>query len=292
MPAKNKNVAREWFNTIFYGALIAIVFRSLLLEPFNIPSGSMIPTLHVGDHIFVEKWAYGYSRYSFPFGSWNLWRGRFWATEPKVGDVIVFRNPVNQSQDYVKRLIGIPGDKIQMMDGRLYINGKMVERKDARPYIVATLPKSMRSVGYYRDNMSIKGNKIWVDNQPADFNYTIEYKSDDFCNMYSGACGVFNATEYTEVLPNGVSHSIIEFTDSAPLDNTPEFTVPENHLFFMGDNRDNSNDSRGDVSFVSRDNVLGQVWFIWYSHNYYAPMLSLWSWGNKMRWDRFGMGVN
>lgn len=292
MPAKNKNVAREWFNTIFYGALIAIVFRSLLLEPFNIPSGSMIPTLHVGDHIFVEKWAYGYSRYSFPFGSWNLWRGRFWAIEPKVGDVIVFRNPVNQSQDYVKRLIGVPGDKIQMMDGRLYINGKMVERKDARPYIVATLPKSMRSVGYYRDNMSIKGNKIWVDNQPADFNYTIEYKPDDFCNIYSGACGVFNATEYTEVLPNGVSHSIIEFTDSAPLDNTPEFTVPENHLFFMGDNRDNSNDSRGDVSFVSRDNVLGQVWFIWYSHNYYAPMLSLWSWGNKMRWDRFGMGVN
>ena len=112
MPAKNKNVAREWFNTIFYGALIAIIFRSLLLEPFNIPSGSMIPTLHVGDHIFVTKWSYGYSRYSFPFGSWKLWNGRFWATEPEVGDVIVFRNPINESQDYVKRLIGKPGDKI------------------------------------------------------------------------------------------------------------------------------------------------------------------------------------
>ena len=292
MPAKNKNVAREWFNTIFYGALIAIVFRSFLLEPFNIPSGSMIPTLHVGDHIFVTKWTYGYSRYSFPFGSWKLWNGRFWATEPSVGDVVVFRNPVNQSQDYVKRLIGTPGDKIQMKGGRLYINGKIVERKDERPYIVATLPKSMRSVGYYRDNMSIKGNKIWIDNQPAPFNYTIEYKPDGFCHMYNGACGVFEATEYTEVLPNGVEHSIREFTDNAPLDNTPEYTVPDGHLFFMGDNRDNSNDSRGDVSFVSRDNVLGRVWFIWYSHNYYAPMLSVWSWNNKMRWNRFGMGIN
>ena len=292
MPAKNKNVAREWFNTIFYGALIAIVFRSFLLEPFNIPSGSMIPTLHIGDHIFVTKWTYGYSRYSFPFGSWNLWDGRFWATEPTVGDVIVFRNPVNQSQDYVKRLIGVPGDTVQMIDGRLHINGKMVERKDARPYIVATMPKSMRSVGYYRDNMSIKGNKIWIDNQPAPFNYTIEYKSDDFCNMYAGACGVFEATEYTEVLPNGVEHSIIEYADNAPLDNTPAFTVPAGHLFFMGDNRDNSNDSRADVSFVSRDNVLGRVWFVWYSHNYYAPMLAFWSWGNKMRWGRFGMGID
>ena len=292
MPAKNKNIVREWFNTIFYGALIAIIFRSFLLEPFNIPSGSMIPTLHIGDHIFVEKWSYGYSRYSFPFGSWNLWDGRFWATEPEMGDVIVFRNPVNQSQDYVKRLIGTPGDKIQMKGGRLYINGKIVERKDERPYIVATLPKSMRSVGYYRDNMSIKGNKIWIDNQPAPFNYTIEYKPDGFCHMYNGACGVFEATEYTEVLPNGVEHSIIEFTDNAPLDNTPEYTVPDGHLFFMGDNRDNSNDSRGDVSFVSRDNVLGRVWFIWYSHNYYAPMLSVWSWNNKMRWNRFGMGIN
>ena len=292
MPAKNKNVAREWFNTIFYGALIAIIFRSFLLEPFNIPSGSMIPTLHVGDHIFVQKWTYGYSRYSFPFGSWKLWNGRFWATEPNVGDVIVFRNPVNQSQDYVKRLIGVPGDKIQMQDGRLIINGKMVERKDARPYIVAMLPKSMRSVGFYKDNMSIKGNKIWIDNKPATFNYTVEYKADRLCRMYSGACGVFDATEYTEVLPNGVEHSIIEMADNASLDNTPVFTVPDGHLFFMGDNRDNSNDSRADVSFVSRDNVLGRVWFVWYSHNYYAPMLAFWSWGNKMRWDRFGMGID
>ena len=220
-----------------------------------------------------------------------MWNGRFWATEPEIGDVIVFRNPINESQDYVKRLIGKPGDKIQMINGRLHINGVQVERKDPRPYVIATLPKSMRSVGYYKDNMSIKGNKIWVDNEPAPYNYTIEYKSDNLCNMYNGACGVFMGTEYTEVLPNGVEHSIIEMTDDAHFDNTQTFTVPENHFFFMGDNRDNSSDSRGDVSFVPRDNVLGKVWFVWYSHNYYVPMMSVWSWNNKMRWGRFGMGI-
>ena len=291
MPAKTHNAAREWFDTIFYGGLIAIIFRSLLLEPFNIPSGSMIPSLHVGDHIFVQKWNYGYSRYSFPFGSWNLWNGRFWAKhEPKTGDIIVFRKP-DANVEYVKRLIGVPGDTIQMKDGRLYINGKMVERKNPRPYIIANLPKSMRSVGYYKDTMSIKGNKIWIDNKPAPFNYTIEYKSDRVCQMSPYECGVFNATEYTEVLPNGVEHSIIEMTDNAPLDNTEIFTVPEKHLFFMGDNRDNSADSRTPaVSYVSRDNVLGNVWFIWYSHNYYSSMLAIWNWGNKIRWDRIGMG--
>ena len=291
MPLKNKNVAREWFNTIFYGGLIAIVFRSLLLEPFNIPSGSMIPSLHVGDHIFVQKWSYGYSRFSFPFGSWNLWDGRFFAKhEPQVGDIVVFRKP-GGNVEYVKRLIGTPNDTIQMKDGRLYINGKMVERKNPRPYIVANLPRSMRSVGYYKDNMSIKGNKIWIDNKPAPFNYTIEYKSDKLCRASAYECGVFNATEYTEVLPNGVEHSIIEMSDSAPLDNTEIFTVPENHFFFMGDNRDNSADSRvSAISYVNRDNVLGRVWFIWYSHNYYSSMLAIWNWNNKMRWDRFGMG--
>lgn len=291
MPVKKHNAAREWFDTIFYGGLIAIIFRSLLLEPFNIPSGSMIPSLHVGDHIFVQKWSYGYSRYSFPFGSWNMWDGRFFINhEPKTGDIIVFRKP-NANVEYVKRLIGQPGDTIKMTEGRLYINGKLVERKNPRRYIVANLPKSLRSVGYYKDNMSIKGNKIWIDNQPADFNYTIEYKSDTLCNVNRYECGVMEATEYTEVLPNGIEHSIIEVSDNAPLDNTVEFKVPENHFFFMGDNRDNSADSRTEaVSFVPRDNVLGNVWFIWYSHNYYSSMIAVWNWGNKMRWDRFGKG--
>lgn len=291
MPIKKRNAAREWFDTIFYGGLIAIIFRSLLLEPFNIPSGSMIPSLHVGDHIFVQKWAYGYSRYSFPFGSWNLWNGRFFARhEPEIGDIIVFRKP-EANVEYVKRLVGKPGDTVQVKSGRLYINGKMVERANPRKYIIATLPKSMRDVGYYKDTISVKGNKIWVDNQPAPFNYTIEYKPDSVCQERPYECGILEATEYTEILPNGIEHSIIEVSDNYPLDNTELFTVPENHFFFMGDNRDNSADSRTSaVSYVPRDNVLGNVWFIWYSHNYYAPMFAFWDWNNKMRWDRFGKG--
>jgi len=289
MPAKQKDSSREWFNTLFYGALIAIIFRSLLLEPFNIPSGSMIPTLQVGDHIFVTKWSYGYSRYSFPFGSWKLWDGRFMASKPKQGDVIVFRNPANESLDYVKRLVGMPGDKIQMKLGRLYINDKLIPRENPKPFIMAKLPKSLRSVGYHQDNLSIKGNKIWIDNQPANFNYTIEYKSDYYCEKESWNCGVIKATEYAETLPDGVQHSIIEIADDMQLDNTPVFTVPENNYFFMGDNRDQSGDSREAVGYVPFDNILGKVSFVWYSHNYYAPMIAVWDWGNKMRWERFGM---
>ena len=313
MPAKNKNAAREWFNTIFYGALIAIVFRSLLLEPFNIPSGSMIPTLHVGDHIFVTKWSYGYSRYSFPFGSWKLWNGRFWASEPTVGDVIVFRNPEDETQDYVKRLIGMPGDKIQVSGGRLYINGTMVERKDPRPYVWAVLPKEPKRGHFQTGNFEIDGNKIYVDNKPAEFNYTIQY-TDQCTNEYKYMvnstghpglpaglggwkpseipCGIFVMTEYTEVLPNGVEHSIIETSDDEYYsDNTDVYTIPENSYFLMGDNRDNSRDSRFFSRDVSREHILGRVWSIWYSHNYYSPMLALWNWGRKMRWDRFGTGV-
>lgn len=315
MPAKNHNTLREWFDTIFYGGLIAIIFRSFLLEPFNIPSGSMIPSLHVGDHIFVQKWSYGYSRYSFPFGSWNLWNGRFWAgNEPKTGDIIVFRKP-DANVEYVKRLIGQPGDTIQMKSGRLYINGKIVERKNPRPYVMAILPMEQRRGKYKNDKFEIDGNKIFVDNKPADFEYTIQYDSHctnqykKLINMYGNIngedlpasqaswkpyeipCGIFVLTQYTEVLPNGVEHNIIEVSDDAPLDNTGLFTVPEKHLFFMGDDRDNSADSRtSGVSYVSRDNVLGRVWFIWYSHNYYAPLLAIWNWGDKIRWDRIGMG--
>lgn len=288
MPVKAKNTAKEWFNTLFYGALIAILFRSLLLEPFNIPSGSMIPTLQVGDHLFVTKWSYGYSRYSFPFGSWRLWNDRFMESKPKQGDVIVFRNPTNESLDFVKRLIGTPGDSIQMIAGRLYINGKLVERENPRPYIIATLPKSLRSVGYYKDNIVIKGNDVLVDNKPATFNYTIEYKSDYICKQEQWACQVVMATEYTEILPNGVRHSIVELSDYEKLDNTDVFTVPAGNYFFMGDDRDFSDDSRLHVGFVPYDYLLGKVQFVWYSHNYYAPMAAVWTWGDKMRWERFG----
>lgn len=292
MAKKYTSSARDWVNTLIWAAVIAIVFRSFLLEPFNIPSGSMIPTLHVGDHIFVKKWSYGYSRFSFPFGSWNMWDGRFLASEPKRGDVIVFRKPGDRV-DYVKRLIGLPGDTVQMVLGRLYINGELVERENPRPYIIANLPKSLRSAGYQTVDavtgqvMVIKGNKIYIDNKPVEFNYTIEYKSNNFCAVNPYDCRVMPALEYDEILPGGKRHSIVEISDDMENDNTTLYTVPNGHYFMMGDNRDLSMDSRfASVGFVPRDNLMGRVWFVWYSHNYYAPFLAVWNWGAKMRWSR------
>jgi signal peptidase I len=293
MAKKNTNAMREWINTLFWAAIIAIVFRSFLLEPFNIPSGSMIPTLQVGDHLFIKKWSYGYSRYSFPFGSWHLWNGRFLSSAPQTGDVIVFRNPANESLDYVKRLVGQPGDTVQMIGGRLHINGKQVERENPRRYIIAHLPKEIRSVGFSRDNLAIKGNKLFVDNAPADFNYTIEYKTARECSM-SMICmngGIDELTEWTETLPNGVKHQIVERGDNDYYDNTALFKVPAEHYFMLGDDRDWSADSRADVGFVPRDNLMGHVWFVWYSHNYYSPLLFVWNWLEKIRLDRIGLSV-
>jgi signal peptidase I len=294
MKKKYSSWAHEWTNTIIWAVLVAIIFRSFLFEPFNIPSGSMIPTLHVGDHIFVTKWSYGYSRNSFPFGSWKLWNGRFLSSEPDYGDVIVFRKP-NDTVDFVKRMIGKPGDTIQMIGGRLYINGKMMERKNPKPYIIANLPKSIRAAGYSimepDGPLVIKGNRVFKNNELAKFNYTIQYKSDYICNQGPWECGVMSGTEWTEVLPNGRVHQIVELSDDGPMDNTRLFKVPAEHYFMVGDDRDMSNDSRADVGFVPRDNLLGKVWFIFYSHNYYAPFLMAWTWNNKIRWDRLGMAV-
>ncbi|MCL2758283.1 MAG: signal peptidase I [Alphaproteobacteria bacterium] len=297
-PLKKKpdNPVREWINTFFWAGLIAIIFRSLLLEPFNIPSGSMIPTLHVGDHLFVTKWSYGYSRNSFPFGSWNLWEGRAFGTDPEMGDVIVFRKPGGKI-DYVKRLVGLPGDTVQIISGRLYINGVVAVRENPQPYVIANVPKSLRRAGYQRVNpdgkiMVIRGDRIFVDNRPAEFNFTIQYRSSAFCRRVPWECGIIDATEYEQVLPNGVRHRIIEISDNEHFDNTQLFTVPAGHYFMLGDNRDMSRDSRAeDVGFVPRDNLIGRVWFVWYSHNYYAPLLFVWSWFDKMRWNRFGLVI-
>ena len=287
---KKRSVFMEWVNTILWAGSIAIIFRSFLLEPFNIPSGSMIPTLQVGDHLFVTKWNFGYSRYSFPFGSWHLWDGRFFQMrKPKQGDIIVFRKP-NDYVEYVKRLIGMPGDIIQMTAGRLYINGKLVRRENPKRYLIANISREYRS-GYKYQDLLIKGNKIYNANgKPVDFNYTIEYKSPSLCRQMPSECIVNDGIEYTEILPDGVKHQIVELSDYELYDNTGVYKVPENHYFMMGDDRDRSADSRTSMlGNVPYDNFMGCVWFIFYSHNYHSPMLAFWNWGKKMRWDRFGL---
>ena len=234
---KEKTTFTRWLidnaRALLWALLIALTFRSCALEPFNIPSGSMIPSLLIGDYLFVNKVSYGYSRHSFPFSLPIVPKGRIFYSEPQRGDVVVFRLPSKTSIDYIKRVVGMPGDRIQMIDGILHINDVPVKR---------TLVEI------------INENDV----------------------LY---------THYHEELPNGVIHSIWERTDHEMKDNTPIYIVPEDHFFMMGDNRDNSQDSRWleIVGYVPKENLVGKAWFLFYSHE--QSLLS--DFGKNIRWNRF-----
>ena len=230
----------ETLKTIVYAVLIALVVRTVAYEPFNIPSGSMIPTLLVGDYLFVSKFSYGYSRFSLPFGL-PLFSGRILFHPPQRGDVIVFKLPTDNSTDYIKRLIGLPGDTIQMKEGQLYIDGSAVPRK-----------------------------------RIADF-------------LYPEADGtIVPMRQYIETLPNGVKHRIIKIGDNGPLDNTQVYHVPPDDYFMMGDNRDNSEDSRvlSAVGYVPAENLVGRAQFIFFSTNGSARLWEFWLWPFAIRYDR------
>lgn len=234
----------ETTKTVVYAVLIALFIRTVFAEPFSIPSGSMVPTLLVGDYLFVSKMSYGYSRHSLPL-SMPLIKDRIFYTQPERGDVIVFKMPSDNKTDYIKRLIGLPGDKIQMKDGRLYINGTIVDRKSEGEYVL-------------RDA--------------------------------SGKALRFE--KYTETLPNGKQHPILEASDEGTYDNTEEFTVPEDHFFMMGDNRDNSLDSRSlKVGFVPKNNLVGRAKFLFFSHDDSAAWWQVWKWPMAVRWSRLFGGI-
>jgi len=243
MSKKKTGGIGETIRTVVYAVLIALVVRTVAFEPFNIPSGSMIPTLLVGDYLFVSKYSYGYSRHSMPF-SFPPFDGRIVADEPERGDIAVFKFPRDDSTDYIKRVIGLPGDTIQMRNGRLYINGEVVPRTRIEDYV-------------YRD---ARGNTL-------------------------------RFAQFIETLPNGVEHRIIEASDTAPYDNTALFRVPEGHYFMMGDNRDNSADSRADVGFVPFDNLVGRAEVIFFSSNGSARLWEVWRWPFAIRWSRLFDGL-
>lgn len=231
----------EFARTAVIAVILALLVRTFLYEPFNIPSGSMKPTLEVGDYLFVYKPAYGYSRYSFPFALSPIEKdNRAFAKDPQRGDIIVFKLPSNPGIDYIKRLIGLPGDTVQVVDGRLYLNQRLVPREQ---------------LGLKR----------------------IEENGQSVTLM-----------EYLETLPGGVIHSIYEESDEGPLDNTEEFTVPEGHYFLMGDNRDNSQDSRVQnlVGFVPYENLVGRASFLFFSTNGYANIAEVWKWPWTIRYSR------
>jgi signal peptidase I len=234
------NAWLETLRTVVIAVLIAVGVRTFAYEPFNIPSGSMEPTLLVGDYLFVSKLSYGYGKHSLPFGP-PLFKGRILFTEPEIGDVAVFVYPHDNKTDYIKRIVGLPGDKIEVRAGILYLNDVAAKREMLSASEIADL-------GYY---------------DPA-------------------------GRLYYETLPNGRRHLIHEFNDEQPLDNWGPQVVTEGHFFAMGDNRDNSQDSRAIVGQVPFENLVGRADILFFSHEGSSPWWQFWTWPSTIRFGRIG----
>jgi signal peptidase I len=235
---------RETVKTIVYALAIALVVRTFFYQPFNIPSGSMKQTLLVGDYLFASKFAYGYSRYSLPFGLIPF-EGRLFGAEPKRGDVVIFKLPRDNTTDYVKRVIGLPGDAIIVRDGLVYINGQVLPQTPAGEYV-------------------------------------------------GPEAGWRAKPRFQETLPNGVTHYVLHWPQQAELDNVGPFKVPEGHYFMMGDNRDDSIDSRVSsrygVGYVPYENLIGRAELVFFSIAIDDPnafrLTSPWNWPFDVRWSR------
>ena len=242
----NKEFLIDNIKTLIYALIIAIIIRSLLIQPFYIPSSSMEPNLLVGDRLFVTKYSYGYSKHSFPFSPPILDK-RLFFSDPKRGDVVVFKTPADNRTDYIKRLIGLPGDQIQFIDTNLYLN-----------------------------NSEIMKSKI---------------SSDDkiFCGSKS-----INVFTFEEILPNRKKFETV-YLKKDTLTNSDIFIVPEDHYFFLGDNRDCSKDSRflSSVGYVHKDNLVGKAQFIFFSSDKsIGNIFEFWKWNKSIRSDRFFKKIN
>jgi signal peptidase I len=254
-----------WWETLRFFLILfiaAVLIRSFLFAPFSIPSGSMLPSLMIGDYLFVAKWPYGYSRYSFPFGIASF-DGRLLAGLPERGDIIVFRYPGTPDEDWVKRVIGLPGDQIEVRDGNVILNGEPVRRQRVADYSMRISPNSpCRAMGATRQ---IAGR--------------------------DGASCAY--PRFRETLPGGRSYEILDQIDGGEADNVEPIIVPEGHLFVMGDNRDDSQDSRYEVSeegvgLLPVENVLGRATIAFWSTDGSAEWLKPWTWFSAARWDRIG----
>ncbi len=248
IPASKPHRNDSWWDvakTILYALLIAGGIRTAAAQPFNIPSESMQGTLLVGDYLFVSKPAYGYSRYSLPWGyALPLPHGRVLSSEPQRGDVVVFKTPADNETDYIKRVIGLPGDRIQMKAGVLHINGEPVPKTPIEPFI------------------------------------------DE-----SG-----EVPQYRETLPNGVSYSVLDRQTQGYYDDTEMFVVPEGHYFMMGDNRDNSLDSRvpvaaGGVGYVPFENLVGKAQILFFSFDDHSRWWEVWKWPTAIRYRRLAQPI-
>ncbi len=238
MTKSKKNSFFVNLKSILIAIFIALLIRSFIFEPFNIPSGSMKPNLLVGDFIFVSKYSYGFSKHSLPF-SIPLIPGKIFSNTPERGDVVVFKTPENNRTDYIKRVIGLPGDKIEIKNGIIFINGSEILRKKLNDFIDTDNKTSNKRVRMYNEYFFKKEIKI------------------------------------------------LDITDNGIADNTQLFNVPDNHFFVMGDNRDNSQDSRfiSTVGFIPYENLVGKAQFIFFSLEN-ARFLQIWKWPNSIRYER------
>ena len=246
-------------------AVLAWALRSFIIAPFSIPSGSMIPTLYIGDYLVVAKWPYGYSRYSFPFG-FPAFSGRIFEHTPQRGDVVVFRHP-SEDSDLIKRVIGIAGDTVQVRDGRLILNGRAVRREEMPPYAMPVSANSPCKV------------------VPPASPFVAAIGNQPYC-MYPA---------YRETLPGGPSYTVLEQIDGGPADDFGPVKVPAGHIFLMGDNRDDSLDSRfgpaeGGIGMVPMENLIGRAAFTFWSTDGSASYWKPWTWFAALRGTRVGNG--
>ncbi|MCT2400972.1 signal peptidase I [Novosphingobium mangrovi (ex Huang et al. 2023)] len=250
-----------FFGFLIWLVLAVAILRSFIISPFNIPSESMLPRLLDGDYLFATKWSYGYSKYSLPF-SLPLIPGRIFASQPERGDVVIFKAPPGNDVDYIKRVIGLPGDEVQVRGGQVWLNGKAVPKKPIADFVVPVSPNTHC--------------------------YAPEFQRTEKDGRM--AC---HYPQFRETLPGGKSYNVLDL-GRTPQDDTGVFIVPEGHMFLMGDNRDNSLDSRfpaveGEgIGMVPQGNLVGKAAVMMFSTDGSSEWLKPWTWFTAARWSRIG----